>query len=272
MSEYYLEIKDLHVELVESGEEILKGVDLSVKKGEFHALMGLNGSGKTTLAKVIMGHPSYKVTNGDIIFNGESILKLKPDERARKGLFIAFQYPQEIPGVSLANFLRTSVNVRLEEEYADIDDDDVKRVDPFEFNKILKKKLNLLGMDKSFAKRHVNTGFSGGEKKRSEVLQMSILKPDFAILDEIDSGLDIDALKIVAKGIVQHKEDNPDASILMITHYKRILNYIDKIDKVWVMMDGKVVMSGKRELAEKLEERGYKWISEKFSPQLVANN
>lgn len=262
MVEDHLEIRDLHVKLVK-GEEILKGVSFTIKKGEFHAIMGLNGSGKTTLAKAIFAHPHYEIISGDIIYKGESILNLKTDERARLGLFIAFQYPMEVPGVSLANFLRTSLNVRLEEKYKDSeddDDDDKKRIDPFEFNILLKKELKRLDMDKSFIKRHINTGFSGGEKKRSEILQMSVLKPDLAILDEVDSGLDIDALKIVAEGIVKTKEENPEMSILMITHYQRILNYIDAIDKVHVMMDGNVVKTGGRELAEKLENEGYDWI------------
>ncbi|MFV2014511.1 MAG: Fe-S cluster assembly ATPase SufC, partial [Candidatus Heimdallarchaeota archaeon] len=233
MSNFLLEIKDLHVSLAESGEEIIKGVTLKIKSGEFHAIMGKNGSGKTTLSKALLGHPAYKVTKGKILFNGESILELTADERARKGLFLAFQYPQEIPGVSLSNFLRESINTRLEEQYPD-KEDERRRVDPFDFNKSIKKEMKKLNIDKSFAKRHVNTGFSGGEKKRSEILQMSILKPQLAILDEVDSGLDIDALKTVAHGINRSIEEEKNLSVLMITHYQRILNYISKIDIIHI--------------------------------------
>jgi len=262
MSNDFLIIKDLHVTIAESGEEILKGVSLEIKKGEFHAIMGKNGSGKTTLSKVLLGHPAYKVTSGDIMLNGESILELSTDERARKGLFLAFQYPQEIPGVSLSNFLRQALNARLEEQYPNEEDKDKKRIDPFEFNSTIKKQMKMLHMDKSFATRHVNTGFSGGEKKRSEILQMSILKPLLAILDEIDSGLDIDALKTVAEGINISIEENKDSlGVLMITHYQRILNYIKKIDKIHVMMDGKIVLTGGSELAEQLESKGYDWVA-----------
>lgn len=255
MSEF-LEIKDLHVALAETQEPIIKGVSLTIKKGEFHAIMGRNGSGKTTLAKVIMGHPAYVVTGGDILFGGESVLEMEPDERARAGLFMAFQYPQEIPGVSLSNFLRQALNSRLEEEKPDAEDEE-KRVDPFEFNMLLKGRMKTLDIDKSFATRHVNTGFSGGEKKRAEILQMSILKPKLAVLDEIDSGLDIDALRIVADGIGKVREETPETSFLMITHYQRILGHIENIDQVHVMMGGKIVLSGGRELAEKLESEGY---------------
>ncbi|MHA2365561.1 MAG: Fe-S cluster assembly ATPase SufC [Candidatus Hodarchaeales archaeon] len=268
MSEYCLEIKDLYVKLFDSDEEILKGVSLVINKGEFHALMGLNGSGKTTLAKVIMGHPHYEVTSGDILFNGESIIEMKPDERARKGLFLAFQYPQEIPGVSLSNFMRTAINARLEEDNK-IKNKEDQRVDPIEFNIKLRQQMKMLNMDTSFSTRHVNTGFSGGEKKRSEILQMSLLEPDVAVLDEIDSGLDIDALKTVANGIASIKT-NSEISVLMITHYQRILNYIDTIDHVHVMMDGKVVLSGGRDLAEKLEAQGYDWVKNQFETSLVS--
>ena len=257
----FLVIKDLRVSLVSDGTEIIKGLSLTVKQGEFHAIMGKNGSGKTTLSKVLFGHPAYKVTQGDILLNGESILRLKTDERARKGLFLAFQYPQEIPGVSLSNFLRQALNTRLEEENPDAEEGS-NRVDPFEFNQAIKKRMNMLHMDKSFATRHVNTGFSGGEKKRSEILQMSILKPKLAVLDEIDSGLDIDALKTVAEGINNIKEEDPSLSMLMITHYQRILNYLSKLDKIHVMMDGKIVLTGGPELAHELETKGYDWVSE----------
>ena len=257
----FLVIKDLHVSLESTGDEIIKGLSLTVKKGEFHAIMGKNGSGKTTLSKVLFGHPAYKVTQGDILLNGQSILGLKTDERARKGLFLAFQYPQEIPGVSLSNFLRQALNNKLEEQNPGAEEGK-NRVDPFEFNQTLKKRMNMLHMDKSFATRHVNTGFSGGEKKRSEILQMSILQPQLAVLDEIDSGLDIDALKTVAEGINDIKVENPDLSMLMITHYQRILNYLTKLDKVHVMMNGKIVMTGGSELAHELEAKGYDWVSD----------
>lgn len=253
----FLEINNLHVEIKESGEQIIKGLSLTIKKGEFHAIMGKNGSGKTTLSKVILGHPAYKVTKGEIKLNNESILELKPDERARKGIFLAFQYPQEIPGVSLSSFLRQSINTRLEEQYPEDPEDERRRVDPFDFNKTMKKQMKLLRMDKSFATRHVNTGFSGGEKKRSEILQMTLLKPELAILDEIDSGLDIDALKTVAEGINLSISENKDLSVLMITHYQRILNYIPKIDFIHIMIDGNIVKTGGPELAEQLEAEGY---------------
>lgn len=257
----FLVIKDLHVSLVSNGTEIIKGLSLTIKQGEFHAIMGKNGSGKTTLSKVLFGHPAYKVTQGDISLNGESILGLKTDERARKGLFLAFQYPQEIPGVSLSNFLRQAINTKLEEENPDAEEGE-NRIDPFEFKQAIKKRMNMLHMDKSFATRHVNTGFSGGEKKRSEILQMAMLKPQLAVLDEIDSGLDIDALKTVAEGINQVKEEDNNLSMLMITHYQRILNYLSKLDKIHVMMDGRIVMSGGPELAQELETKGYDWVSE----------
>lgn len=260
MSQAILEIKDLHASLVESGEEIIKGITLTINSGEFHAIMGKNGSGKTTLSKVLLGHPAYKVTKGDILFNGESILDLKADERARKGLFLAFQYPQEIPGVTLTNFLRQAMNTRLEEQFPD-KEDERRHIDPFDFNTLLKKQMKQLSMDRAFAKRHVNTGFSGGEKKRSEILQMSVLKPQLAILDEIDSGLDIDALKTVAKGINKAGQEDEHLSVLMITHYQRILSYISQIDKVHIMIDGKIVMSGDSSLAYQLEQKGYNFVN-----------
>ena len=257
----FLVFKDLHVVLESNGTEIIKGLSLTVKQGEFHAIMGKNGSGKTTLSKVLFGHPAYKVTKGDILLNGESLLGMKTDERARKGLFLAFQYPQEIPGVSLSNFLRQALNTRLEEENPDAEEG-TNRVDPIQFNQAIKKRMNMLNMDKSFATRHVNTGFSGGEKKRSEILQMSLLNPRLAVLDEIDSGLDIDALKTVSECINKIKEEDPSLSILMITHYQRILNYMKKIDKIHVMMDGKIVLTGGPELAQELESKGYDWVAE----------
>ena len=257
----FLVIKDLRVSLESTGDEIIKGLSLTVKKGEFHAIMGKNGSGKTTLSKVLFGHPAYKVTEGDILLNGESILGLKTDERARKGLFLAFQYPQEIPGVSLQNFLRQALNTKLEEQNPNAEEGK-NRIDPITFNKELKSRMKMLHMDKSFATRHVNTGFSGGEKKRSEILQMAILNPQLAVLDEIDSGLDIDALKTVAEGINSFKTEQPDLSMLMITHYQRILNYLTKLDKIHVMMDGKIVKTGGPELAQELETKGYDWVNE----------
>jgi Fe-S cluster assembly ATP-binding protein len=239
-----LEIRDLHVAV--EGKPILKGVSLTIHKGEVHALMGPNGSGKSTLSNTLMGHPNYTVTNGDILFKGESILELSPDERARRGLFLAFQYPVAISGVSVVNFLRTALkSIRGEE------------VPVREFRKLLKEKMALLGMDDSFAGRYVNDGFSGGEKKRHEILQMAMLQPEMAILDETDSGLDIDALRTVAEGI--NKLTGPNLGVLLITHYQRILNYV-RPHYVHVLVDGRIVKSGGSELAEKLEAQGYDWI------------
>lgn len=238
-------IEDLHVSV--EGKEILRGVNLAINQGEIHALMGPNASGKSTLANAIMGHPRYEVTRGRVLFKGEDILGLPPDERARRGLFLAFQYPTAIPGVSMVNFLRQAVkSVRGEE------------VPVREFRTILKETMDLLKMDESFARRYVNEGFSGGEKKRAEVLQMGILRPEMAVLDEADSGLDIDALKTVAEGI--NALSGPHLGVLIITHYQRILNYI-KPDVVHVLVGGRIVKSGGRELAEELEARGYEWIA-----------
>ena len=236
-----LTIEDLHVEV--EGKEILHGVNLSVPKGEVHAVMGPNGSGKSTLANTLMGHPRYIITKGKIIFNDEEISKLLPDERSVRGLFLASQYPTEIPGVTLINFLRQMVNARLEEEMPLI-----------EFRKMVNDQMDALGMDHEFATRYVNTGFSGGEKKRSEILQMAVLKPGMAIMDETDSGLDIDALKIVSEGV--NRLIGPDMGVLLITHYTRILEYIDPT-VVNVMMDGKIVESGGPSLAHDLETHGY---------------
>jgi Fe-S cluster assembly ATP-binding protein len=239
-----LEIRDLHVAV--EGKPILKGVNLTIHKGEVHALMGPNGSGKSTLSNALMGHPNYTVTSGDILFKGESILELSPDERARRGLFLAFQYPVAISGVSVVNFLRTALkSIRGEE------------VPVREFRKLLKEKMALLGVDDSFAGRYVNDGFSGGEKKRHEILQMAMLQPEMAILDETDSGLDIDALRTVAEGI--NKLTGPNLGVLLITHYQRILNYV-RPHYVHVLVDGRIVKSGGSELAEKLEAQGYDWI------------
>jgi len=234
-------VEDLHVEV--DGTEILKGVNLTVKKGEVVALMGPNGSGKSTLAYAIAGHPSYIITKGKITFKGEDITTLKPDKRARMGLFLSFQYPQEISGVSVANFLRTAVNANRSEKMP------VK-----EFMKFLKDSMELLKMDKSFVKRYLNEGFSGGEKKRAEILQLAMLKPSLAMLDETDSGLDITSIKIVAEGIKKVKTD--DMGILLITHYQRFLNYITP-DRVLIMDNGKIVKEGDHTLVKELEEKGY---------------
>jgi Fe-S cluster assembly ATP-binding protein len=249
-----LEISDLHVSVED--QPILHGVNLSVKQGEIHALMGPNGSGKSTLAYTLMGHPAYQVTSGQIILDGMDILEMEPDERSRMGLFLAFQYPVAIPGVSLANFLRTAINARRK---ANSPED--KGISVPEFRKMLKAKMDLLEMDHSFAGRYLNDGFSGGEKKRAEILQLAALQPKIAVLDETDSGLDIDALRIVAGGV--HTLAGPDLGVLVITHYQRILNYI-KPDHVHVMLQGRIVESGGADLALMLEEKGYDWVREKY--------
>jgi Fe-S cluster assembly ATP-binding protein len=248
-----LEIRNLHASV--EGTEILKGVDLTVNQGEVHALMGPNGTGKSTLANVLMGHPSFEVTQGEILFNGENIIELAPDERARMGLFLAFQYPVAIPGVSVANFLRSALNARRRAE-----NPEDKGVPIPEFRKILKQKMDLLQMPHEFAGRYLNEGFSGGEKKRAEILQMAALEPTVAVLDETDSGLDIDALRIVSEGV--NALSGPEMGVLIITHYQRILNYI-KPDFVHIMLDGRVVESGGPDLAERLEEHGYSWIRDR---------
>jgi Fe-S cluster assembly ATP-binding protein len=253
-----LEIRDLHVNV--GDQEILKGVSLTVKKGEIHALMGPNGSGKSTLAYALMGHPKYEITAGDVLFKGESVLEMEPDERSRAGMFLAFQYPVAIPGVSVANFLRTALNARLSKE-ENGNGGGPKGISIPQFRKMLKEKMALLEMDPSFAGRYLNEGFSGGEKKRAEILQMAMLEPEIAILDETDSGLDIDALRIVANGV--NTLSGPDMGVLVITHYQRLLNYI-KPHVVHVMIGGRVVESGGPELALHLEEKGYDWIREKY--------
>lgn len=243
-----LEIRNLHASI--DGKEILKGLTLTVKAGEIHAIMGPNGSGKSTLAKVLAGHPSYQVTAGEVIYEGQNLLELAPDERARHGVFLAFQYPIEIPGVSNANFLRIAYNEKAKHEGKD-------ELDPLEFDDLLKEKMKVVEMDHSFINRSVNEGFSGGEKKRNEILQMAVLNPKLAILDETDSGLDIDALRIVAGGVNQLA--SPDNAVILVTHYQRLLNYIEP-HFVHVLYKGQIVKSGGKELAHELEAKGYDWI------------
>jgi Fe-S cluster assembly ATP-binding protein len=243
-----LKVDNLHVEV--DGNEIVKGLDLEVGTGEIHAIMGPNGSGKSTLANVLMGHPRYEVTEGSVTFEDEDVLELEPDERAKMGMFLAFQYPSEVPGVSVANFLRTAVNSVREEDLS-----------PMEMYKLLQEKMAVMRMDPKFAERYLNEGFSGGEKKRNEILQLLMLEPRLAILDETDSGLDIDALQVVARGVNEMRA--PDFSAVLITHYQRILRYIEP-DRVHVMLDGRLVTSGGKKLAEALEEKGYDWVRQEF--------
>ncbi|HDC8261784.1 TPA: Fe-S cluster assembly ATPase SufC [Staphylococcus aureus] len=245
-----LEIKDLHVSIED--KEILKGVNLTINTDEIHAIMGPNGTGKSTLSSAIMGHPSYEVTKGEVLLDGVNILELEVDERAKAGLFLAMQYPSEITGVTNADFMRSAINAKREEG---------QEINLMQFIKKLDKNMDFLDIDKDMAQRYLNEGFSGGEKKRNEILHLMMLEPKFAILDEIDSGLDIDALKVVSKGINQMRGENFGA--LMITHYQRLLNYITP-DKVHVMYAGKVVKSGGPELAKRLEEEGYEWVKEEF--------
>lgn len=248
-----LEIRNLHVSV--EGREILKGVDLTVKQGEVHALMGPNGTGKSTLAYTLMGHPFYTVTEGEIWFKGQNIVELEPDERSHLGMFLAFQYPVAISGVTVANFLRTAINARMR-----LDNPEHKGISIPEFRRLLKEKMDMLQMDHSFAGRYLNDGFSGGEKKRAEVLQMATLQPEIAVMDETDSGLDIDALRIVSEGVNTLR--GPKLGVLVITHYNRILNYI-KPEFVHIMMGGRVVETGGADLALHLEEHGYDWLREK---------
>ena len=243
-----LEVKDLHVSV--ENKPILKGLTLTVNKGENHAIMGPNGSGKSTLANTLMGHPKYVVDKGEILIDGEDIITLSPDKRAKKGLFLAFQYPHEVSGVSVFNFLRSSFNSVSKTP-------DAKPLSIIGFRKYLREKMEVLGVEESFVKRYLNEGFSGGEKKKSEILQMAVLQPKIAVLDETDSGLDIDALKIVSEAV--NKMSGPDLGILLITHYQRILKYV-KPEFVHVLMDGKIVKSGSMSLAEELENKGYDWI------------
>ena len=257
------EIEDLHA--VIEDKEILKGVNLTINQGEIHALMGPNGSGKSTLANILAGHPAYEVTEGSIRFWGEDILELSPDERARKGIFLAFQYPTVIPGVSMANFLRMAVtntrNARAEEAAAKNGGGAAPKMTPREFRRLMKEKMQLLKMDDSFATRYLNEGFSGGEKKRAEILQMALLEPTMAVLDETDSGLDIDALRVVSEGV--NKLAGPNLGLLLITHYQRLLNYI-KPDYVHIMMDGRIVQEGGPELALELEQKGYEKLRAEY--------
>ena len=257
------EIENLHVNIED--KEILKGVNLTINQGEIHALMGPNGAGKSTLGYVIAGHPSYEVTEGSIRFFGEDIFEMEPDERAQKGIFLAFQYPTVIPGVSMANFLRMAVtNVRnaRAEAKAEETGEEVKKITPRDFRRLMKEKMTLLKMDDAFATRYLNEGFSGGEKKRNEILQLMMLEPKYAILDETDSGLDIDALKIVSRGVNAMRSEN--RGFLVITHYQRLLNYIQP-DIVHVLKDGRIVKTGGKELALELEEKGYDWVHEEMA-------
>jgi Fe-S cluster assembly ATP-binding protein len=245
-----LEINNLKAEI--AGKEILKGLTLSVKPGEVHAIMGPNGSGKSTLAQVIAGHDDYEVTCGGVEYKGKDLLDLEPEERAREGIFLGFQYPVEIPGVNNAYLLKAALNAKRKHQ-------GLEEIDAFEFLKLAREKMALLGMDPSFLNRGVNEGFSGGEKKRNEILQMAILEPALAILDETDSGLDIDALKAVATGVNALRD--PDRAIVLVTHYQRLLNYIEP-DFVHVLSKGRIVRSGDKSLATELEDKGYEWVQE----------
>ena len=251
-----LVIKDLHVNVEDKA--ILKGVNLTVRPGSIHAIMGPNGSGKSTLAYTLMGHPGYTVTGGEVRYKGQNILELEADERSKLGLFLAFQYPVAIPGVTVANFLRSAINAHRAEEGKDPKQTSIPVA---QFRKELREKMAALEIDESFVRRYLNEGFSGGEKKRVEILQMAMLKPSMAIMDETDSGLDIDALKVVAHGVNTLFEQNTEMGVLVITHYQRLLNYI-KPHYVSVMIDGRIVRDGGPELALELEEKGYDWLRE----------
>ena len=244
-----LEIRNLHASV--DGNEILKGISLTVNKGEIHAIMGPNGSGKSTLAKVLAGHPSYEVTEGEVLYEGKNLLEMPPDERAREGIFMAFQYPIEVPGVSNAQFLRLAYNEKQKHLGQE-------ELDPLEFKDLLKERAKVVQMDPALMSRSVNEGFSGGEKKRNEILQMAVLEPKLSILDETDSGLDIDALRIVAEGV--NTLHTPEDAIIVVTHYQRLLNYIVP-DFVHVLFGGRIVREGGKGLALELEEKGYDWIT-----------
>lgn len=255
-SEVVLSVRDLTAEV--DGTPILKGVNLEVRLGEIHAIMGPNGSGKSTFSKVLAGHPAYEVTGGEVIFQGQNLLEMEPEERARSGIFLAFQYPLEIPGVSNLDFLRVAYNSKRKAQ-------GLEEIDAFDFDDLIEEKLEVVKMDSAFLNRSVNEGFSGGEKKRNEILQMALLEPKLAILDETDSGLDIDALKIVANGVNQLT--SPENATIMITHYQRLLNYIVP-DHVHVMAQGRIIKSGGKELALELESRGYDWLLDEFAAEV----
>ena len=252
-----LEIQDLHISI--GDKPIVRGLNLTIKQGQVHAIMGPNGTGKSTLAKAIAGHPDYTITNGDVLLAGRSILAMQPDERARSGLFLAFQYPSEIPGVSIANFLRAAVQARMAEG---------EELDAAGYYKRLYAKMDLLKIDRKFTARAVNDGFSGGEKKRCEILQMAMLEPKIALMDETDSGLDIDALRIVADGVNAQRNGPSAPGIMLITHYQRLLDYIVP-DHVHVLWDGRIVKSGDKSLALELEAKGYDWVKKELVPALA---
>jgi Fe-S cluster assembly ATP-binding protein len=251
-----LVIRNLHVSV--DGKEILKGINLTIEQGKIHAIMGPNGSGKSTLAYSLAGHPRYEVTDGEVWYKGEDVLDLEPNDRSKLGLFLAFQYPVAVAGVTVANFLRAALNAHRGQEGVD---PKTTAIPMAEYRKTIKQRMDMLEMAPDFARRYLNEGFSGGEKKRLEILQMAMLQPSLAIMDETDSGLDIDALKIVAEGVNRVKEERPELGVLVITHYQRLLNYI-KPDYVHVLMDGRIVREGGPELALELEEKGYDFIRE----------
>ncbi|HEY9597821.1 MAG TPA: Fe-S cluster assembly ATPase SufC [Cyanophyceae cyanobacterium] len=257
-NEVILSVSNLKAEV--NGTPILKGMNLEVKAGEIHAIMGQNGSGKSTFSKVLAGHPAYEVTGGEAIFLGQNLLEMEPEERALAGMFLAFQYPMEIPGVSNLDFLRVAYNARRKHQ-------GLEEIDIFDFEDLIQEKLEIVKMNPSFLERSLNEGFSGGEKKRNEILQMAILEPKLGILDEMDSGLDIDALKIVANGVNQLS--NPENAMILITHYQRLLNYIEP-DYIHVMEAGRIIMTGPKELALELESRGYDWVREQEAAKVGA--